>query len=315
MRPKLTKISSDQVLEALNNHALWLSDQSQGAQANFTFCDLKGYDFSQGDLTKVIFTGANLSRAKFTSCILDEANLNGTIIKDGIFKDCSLNETNFNYANLQNSKFESIEATNCYFGGANLTQANIADSCFNGCCFDYACFSALSASNTIFTDCSFCTMTADLVLRFTNTAFVSANLTGARYGLGSPATLSMTDCYIQMGEDKYTLIRKTIEKNNLPKEADTKRYFRYLVRISPEDSRIGNSNTLVDCGSNKKQALKWVQEHLKHLGDAAESVYIEEREYVGIENLNRDFSLYSRPIWTAAFHGFDVLEEMQKESD
>lgn len=94
-------------------------------------------------------------------------------------------------------------------------------------------------------------------------------------------------------------------------EEHPKRYFRYLVKLSPEEPRLGKSNTLKDCGSNEEEALKWVQEHVKHLGDAAKRIFIEEREYVGVENLNRDFFLYSRPIWTAAFHGFDILEDMK----
>jgi len=81
--------------------------------------------------------------------------------------------------------------------------------------------------------------------------------------------------------------------------------YRYTVKLDNSDPMYGNTKVLKEFGEDKEGALSWANANGQTLGVNPDHVYVEEAEFVNEENLRKGISLYCRPIWSGAFHGYD----------
>ena len=165
------KISEEEIKEKLNKHKLWLeSDEKEGECADFIKLNLEGYDFSNMDLSRANFYGANLRKTKFknsklVSAILINADIGfhsdfeGADMTDvqamGInsvganFKNTVLNGADFYRSVLWDSDFKNAKMTevgsfigadvsDCDFRRADMTGANFAFAKFDNTHFERA---------------------------------------------------------------------------------------------------------------------------------------------------------------------------------
>lgn len=85
---------------------------------------------------------------------------------------------------------------------------------------------------------------------------------------------------------------------------------RYAVKLDSSEPMYGNTKILKEFGEDKEGAIQWANANGRRLGVNPDLVYVEENEYVSEANLSKGLSLYSRHIWSAAFHGYsDVRNE------
>ena len=83
--------------------------------------------------------------------------------------------------------------------------------------------------------------------------------------------------------------------------------YRYAVREEYDSNPMyGRSRKLKDFGDDLLSAVKWAEENYKKQSNP-DGVYVEEREYVSERNLERDFSLYTRWMWSPTWS-----DEMKK---
>lgn len=80
--------------------------------------------------------------------------------------------------------------------------------------------------------------------------------------------------------------------------------YRYTVKLGNSDPMYGNTKVLKEFGEDKEGALSWANANGQILGVNPDHVYVEEAEFVNEENLRKGISLYCRPIWSGAFHGY-----------
>lgn len=73
----------------------------------------------------------------------------------------------------------------------------------------------------------------------------------------------------------------------------------------------GSSIIIKDCGIDKHAAIQFLQEYNPQ-NDPNDLLVLEEREYVNKEQFKKQRTLYQRPIWSAAFHGYDNLPSTDK---
>lgn len=172
------KISEEEIKEKLKKHKLWLeTDEKEGECADFIKLNLEGYDFSNMDLSRANFYGANLRKTKFRNSklvgtILINADIGfhsdfeGADMTDvqaiGInsiganFKNTVLNGADFyravlwdtDFKNAKMSEFGSFicsDVADCDFRKADLTGANFAFANF-----DYTHFERADCTGTVF---------------------------------------------------------------------------------------------------------------------------------------------------------------------
>ena len=92
-----------------------------------------------------------------------------------------------------------------------------------------------------------------------------------------------------------------------------KKIYGYRVKVYDKNPMYGRDRLLKSFGGDKRAAMLWTAENRSAFGEAVDMVYIEESEYIGKENQEKDFALYRRPMWSAGFHGYDELDVMIKE--
>ena len=64
-KPKLLKISEDELKLILENHEKWLESKGKdGKEANFTNVNLRGINLENANLQKVLFGNSDLKKAK-----------------------------------------------------------------------------------------------------------------------------------------------------------------------------------------------------------------------------------------------------------
>lgn len=131
------------------NHCLLSNFASRFAGKDFSYAQIIASDFSNSDLTGVVFKHAFLSLDSFTDSNLTDADLsdiqvlpsgslpennvfNGANVTGANFSNSVLHEAQFKNANLQNANFSNTTLTRVKFTGAqNMGSAN-----FSGAAFD-----------------------------------------------------------------------------------------------------------------------------------------------------------------------------------
>jgi uncharacterized protein YjbI with pentapeptide repeats len=73
---------------------------------------LVGCDLANVDADLVAFAGAALTRVRFQSCVLTQADFQGARLKAVVFEDCDLTD-----ADLSGGRFDGAELRGCRLGG------------------------------------------------------------------------------------------------------------------------------------------------------------------------------------------------------
>ena len=103
-------MEKEKIDEILNSHKEWLdTNGKKGKQADFSYANLHGVDFSRLDLSDANFAGAtlietdfhkadlsnaNFNHADLSNADLSEANLSGANLRRAIFTDADLRKVN-----------------------------------------------------------------------------------------------------------------------------------------------------------------------------------------------------------------------------
>ena len=125
-------MTQEEIEEKIDQHKLWLSDQSKGQRAIFIKEDLRwanlGYvnltkaDFFGSDLRKADFSDADLGGANFTNANLRNANLRGTNLNSVNFRNANLYRAYLSGSNLNNGEFSSVNFLSLDLKGVDFTK-------------------------------------------------------------------------------------------------------------------------------------------------------------------------------------------------
>ena len=81
------------------------------ANTNLKLAFCRGCDFSNADLGRVVFFGANLENCIFNNSDMDGVNFEGALLKNSVFINSSITNCNFKLANLEGTSFENSDVT------------------------------------------------------------------------------------------------------------------------------------------------------------------------------------------------------------
>lgn len=93
---------------------------------------------------------------------------------------------------------------------------------------------------------------------------------------------------------------------------NTSHIFTYVIKKISKHPMYGSSIIIKDCGIDKQAAVQFLQDYHPQ-NDPDELLVLEEQEYAGREQFEKQIPLYQRPIWSAAFHGYENLPSMDDE--
>ena len=89
------------------------------------YANLRGVDFSKGNLVDAELQGANLNGANLHGANLNGANLNGANLQEAILDRANLFRANLQKAYLEGANLQKANLEGAYLEGANLQKANL----------------------------------------------------------------------------------------------------------------------------------------------------------------------------------------------
>lgn len=139
-------------------HTLWIYDDPDGEQADFTGYIVHNIDFTVKNLCGAIFKDAvfknctfddaTLCNCDFTNSVFENCNFDKAILEESNFKSAYFEECSFVHASMLHSKFESTAFSDCNMDEADAYQSYVenlsvvgcsnSEECFEGCVDDYA---------------------------------------------------------------------------------------------------------------------------------------------------------------------------------
>jgi len=147
-------MDKEELETALEQHALWLEDTSQGARADLYDADLsdallRGVNLSGANLRGAHLSGANLrgaflrdvylDNADLSVADLDDADLKGAFLRGADLRGANLSDADLSYADLGGASLRGA-----HLGGANLRGAHLGGANLDGVRYDAdTCFFAL----------------------------------------------------------------------------------------------------------------------------------------------------------------------------
>jgi uncharacterized protein YjbI with pentapeptide repeats len=142
-------------------HKLWLLNEAEGEQADFSGSSLSFHDFSRLDLRRAIFCHAFIFHARFNGALLAGADFCGAFLEpffrhtqvrfcgadlqDAHFSNACLYATDFSNAKLSSVNFKGADLMlssfrNCKLSNANFAQSTLDKSNFTGACCEQTNF-------------------------------------------------------------------------------------------------------------------------------------------------------------------------------
>ena len=118
----MRELTAEEVKEMLDQHKLWLADQSQGKRFDAMDCSLpKGFSFDEQDLRRAIFIRANCEEKSFRGADLRGADFRWASASRSDFRGANCARADFSWANLYTSSFLGAEGhwvtTGAFYGG------------------------------------------------------------------------------------------------------------------------------------------------------------------------------------------------------
>ena len=124
-------MNQDELKIKLEQHAIWLLDNSIGEQLNLRGADLSGANLRRANLSDANLNCANLRDANLSGANLRRANLSDANLRDANLCDANLSDANLNYANLRDANLNYANLRDANLRGANLRRANLSDANLN----------------------------------------------------------------------------------------------------------------------------------------------------------------------------------------
>jgi len=114
----------------LDNHALWVSNNSKGMKADLTHADLTQADLSNANLSRADLSNANLynadlSNANLYNADLSNANLRHADLSNADLSNADLSNANLTHANLRHADLSNANLRHADLSNADLTHANL----------------------------------------------------------------------------------------------------------------------------------------------------------------------------------------------
>jgi len=122
------KITQEQLTLMLNNHALWLEDNTKGERFNGRDLDLSNTDLANVNLANAYLYNANLSDTDLANADLSGANLANAYLSRTNLSDAYLFDANLYNANLYNANLSRTNLSDAYLSDANLSNANLSNA-------------------------------------------------------------------------------------------------------------------------------------------------------------------------------------------
>jgi hypothetical protein len=144
-------LTSEEIKNKLEKHALWLEDHDTGECADFSYIDFTGIDFSfrDLDLRYADFREAQLQHANFREAQLQHANFRGAQLQGAdfreaqlqgaYFRDADLQYADFRFAQLQHADFREAQLQHANFRGAQLQGSDFRGADLRGADIDFSC--------------------------------------------------------------------------------------------------------------------------------------------------------------------------------
>ena len=111
----MREITQDELKEILEQHKLWLNDNTKGCRANLSYAYLYNANLSNANLSYAYLHNARLSNANLQNANLHNANLSNAYLHKADLSHADLSNANLSYAYLSNADLSR----------ANLSNANI----------------------------------------------------------------------------------------------------------------------------------------------------------------------------------------------
>jgi len=231
------QVSSDEVRRILSDHDLWMkTNHESGQQADFTNCDLRGFDFCSPNeihpFHSMTFRGADLSgvsmeRLHFKDCDFTGANLNQTRIAGvrvescdflnaritkAAMLDCRIDQCDMQNTQLGDSRFIHCQFFDNVFREANLSNVSTAKNChIEGNRFLSVNPVGADFSTSIFTD-----------NKFLNVTFIQCNFDDALFKKCDFTRSGFMDSYIEKCQFRQTdLQNQFMQVQFIPNKGDT----------------------------------------------------------------------------------------------
>jgi len=122
--------TKEQIDEILENHKVWLEDNSKGQRAN-----LRGADLQRANLREANLRWANLREAN-----LREANLRGADLREADLQRANLREANLRWADLRGANLREANLRWADLREADLQRANLREANLREADLDYSCW-------------------------------------------------------------------------------------------------------------------------------------------------------------------------------
>ena len=137
------ELSMDEVRHILKEHKLWVDTNHQsGAQADFSNCDLRRFDFcygKRGELHKfhsmnfrgTDFSGVSFERLHFKGCDFTDAVLDAVRVEDVHFEDNDFRNASMVNAYLIGCEIKHNDFQNTFFGHAKMEDCTFLNNEFH----------------------------------------------------------------------------------------------------------------------------------------------------------------------------------------
>lgn len=134
------QVSPDEVRRILSDHDLWMeTNHESGQQADFTNCDLRGFDFCSPNeihpFHSMIFRGVDLSgvsmeRLHFKDCDFTDARLDNTQITGVHFESCNFLNAKILQSTMYACKIDQCDMYNTMLGASRFIDCRFLDNVF-----------------------------------------------------------------------------------------------------------------------------------------------------------------------------------------
>ena len=155
---------------------------------DITNLNMASFDFSYGNMKKVLLNNTLLMESSFYSCNLSGANLSGCDLTDALFKYANCEDADFTHSKLSNNSFTKVVMHGAKFIGAELSNCLFPSIAGTGSNFEEASLVNCRMSRCNFPDSNF--YRANIVMgNLEGTIFKDADMSKTKI-----ASCNITDC-------------------------------------------------------------------------------------------------------------------------
>jgi len=124
----MREITQDELKEILEQHKLWLNDNTKGCRANLSYAYLYNANLSNANLSYAYLHNARLSNANLQNANLHNANLSNAYLHKADLSHADLSNANLSYAYLSNANLSNANLSYAYLHNARLSHADLSNA-------------------------------------------------------------------------------------------------------------------------------------------------------------------------------------------